>query len=107
MTDVKTYLKFLNKIKRSLQDKHNVGLTIEFNGYESNFLLNENKDIVFTEIPRFLIDIQTNENVYSTDILDSLKCIRSSFGGAISFRYKINGNHFFPLENPNFLNNHF
>lgn len=107
MNDVKTYHKFLNKIKRSLQDKYNVGLSIEFNGYESSFSLNENKDIVFTEIPRFIIDIQTNENVYSTDILDSLEFIQSSFGGSLSFRYKINGNHFFPLKNPDFLNNHF
>lgn len=107
MTDVRTYHKFLNNIKISLQRKYNVGLTIEFNGYESNFSLNENKDIVFSENPVFLIDIRTNDNVYSTDILDSLKFIQSSFGGSLSFRYKINGNHFFPLENPDFFNNHF
>lgn len=103
MTDVKTYHKFLNKIKRSLQRKYNVGLSIEFNGYESSFLLNENKDIVFSEIPVFLIDIRTNDNVYSTDILESLNFIKSSFGGTLSFRYKINGNHFFPFERSNFL----
>lgn len=103
MNDVKTYHKFLNKIKRSLQRKYNVGLSIEFNGYDSSFSLNENKDIVFSEIPVFLIDIRTNDNVYSTDILDSLKFIKSSFGGTLSFRYKINGKHFFPLESPNFL----
>ncbi len=107
MIDTKTYHKFLNKIKRSLQRKYNVGLSIEFNGYESSFSLNENKDIVFSEIPVFLIDIRTNDNVYSTDILDSLKVIQSSFGGSLSFRYKINGNHFFPLKNPDFINNHF
>jgi len=98
MIDTKTYHKFLNKIKVSLQRKYNVGLSIEFNGYVSSFSLNENKDIVFSEIPVFLIDIRTNDNVYSTDILDSLKFIQSSFGGSLSFRYKINGKHFFPLD---------
>ena len=103
MENVKKYIKFLNTIKLSLQRKHNVSLDIEFNGFDSMFSINENKNIIFTEIPIFLIDIRTIDNVYSTDILESLNFIKSSFGGTILFRYKINGNHFFPLESPNFL----
>lgn len=103
MVDTKTYHKCLMKITRFLQRKHNVGLDVEFNGFDSMFSLNKNKNVVFTEIPIFLINIRTKENLYSTDILESLDFIKFSFGGFISFRYKLNGNHFFPLKTPEFL----
>ncbi len=103
MNDVKTYHKFLNKIKRSLQRKYNVGLTIEFNGYESNFLLNENKDIVFTEIPRFLIYIRTHDEYTHLDIVEYYETISSSMTNLISFRYKINEQHYIHKRSIEFL----
>lgn len=103
MTNVKTYHKLLNKIKSGLEHHYNVQIKIEFNGSSSLFVIKDEGKFICREIPQFLIDINTHDDVNYLELYDHFKTIGDAMFDILTFRYSLNGKFFNPLPHTSFF----
>lgn len=103
MDEVKTYHKFLNKIKLGLEQQYNVRILIDFNGLSSSFSLNSDGTFICEDIPQFLIDIQTKDDVNYLDLYEYFQTISNAMVDLLCFRYSLNGKYIHPLRDPKFF----
>jgi hypothetical protein len=103
MNEVKTYNKFLNKIKLGLEKHYNVRIIIEFNGLLSSFNLNSEGKFDCKDIPQYLIDVQTDNVLNYIDLCEHFKTIGRVMFDILCFRYSLNGKYALPLRDPKFF----
>jgi hypothetical protein len=103
MNEVKTYNKFLNKVKLGLEKHYNVRIIIEFNGLLSSFNLNSEGKFDCKDIPQYLIDIQTENDVNYLDLYEHFQTISCAMVDILCFRYSLNGKYIHPLDEPKFF----
>ena len=103
MDNVKTYHKFLNKIKLGLEQQYNVRIIIEFNGLLSSFNINSEGVFICEDIPQYLIDIQTENDVNYLDLYEHFQAISRAMVNILCFKYGLNGKFIHPLRDPKFF----
>ena len=103
MENVRKYHNFINKIKKKLEKKYNVFINTEFIGLSSVVDISPEGKVRISDNPQFLIYIRTHDEYTHLDIVEYYETISISMTNLISFRYKINEQHYIHKRSIEFL----